>query len=78
MDFSFNEEQNILCNNIRKMMDKLATPEYVRRLDREQAYPAELYDAWVEMGLLRMPFPEAYGGLDGSVLDMVIIGEELA
>jgi len=78
MDFSFSDEQNILRESVRKMMDRLATPEYVRRLDREQAYPAELYDAWVEMGLFRMPFPEAYGGLGGSVLDMVIIAEELA
>ena len=30
------------------------------------------------MGLFKMPFPEAYGGLGGSVLDMVIIAEELA
>ena len=45
MDFNFSDEQNILRDSVRRMMDKLATPEYVRRLDREQAYPAELYDA---------------------------------
>ncbi|OGA18440.1 MAG: hypothetical protein A3G25_07700 [Betaproteobacteria bacterium RIFCSPLOWO2_12_FULL_63_13] len=78
MDFSFSEEQNILRDSVRRMMDKVATPEYVRRLDREQAYPTELYDAWVELGLLRLPFPETYDGLGGSVLDMVIIAEELA
>ena len=58
MDFSFSDEQNILRDSVRKLMDKLATPEYVRRLDREQAYPEELYDAWVEMGLL----PDAVSG----------------
>lgn len=78
MDFEFTQEQDMLRDSVRKMMDKLATPEYIRRLDREQAYPYDLYDAWVEMGLLRMPFPEAYGGLDGSVVDMVIIAEELS
>src|SRR3990172_9151306 len=62
----------------RRMMDKVATPPYIRRLDQEQAYPYELYDAWVEMGLLRMPFPEEYGGLGGNVIDMVIISEELS
>jgi len=56
----------------------LATPQYVRRLDIEAAYPYELYDAWTEMGLLRLPFPEAHGGLGGTLLDMVIIAEELA
>ena len=78
MDFEFTQEQDMLRDSVRKMMDRLATPEYIRRLDREQAYPYELYDAWVAMGLLRMPFPEAYGGLDGTAIDMVIIAEELS
>lgn len=78
MDFELSEEQRMLSDSIRRMMDRLATPEYVRRLDREAAYPYELYEAWIEMGLLRMPFPEEHGGLGGSVLDMAIIAEELA
>jgi alkylation response protein AidB-like acyl-CoA dehydrogenase len=78
VDFSFTEEQTILRDSIRKLMDRIATPEYVRRLDREQAYPYELYDAWVEAGLMRLPYPEEYGGLGGSVLDMVVLAEELS
>ncbi len=78
MDFGFTEEQNILRDSVRKLMDKHAPPDYVRRLDREQAYPDALYAAWIEAGLLRLPFPEEYGGLGGNVLDMVIVAEELA
>ncbi len=78
MDFSFSEEQNMLRDSVRKVMERIATPEYVRGLDRAQAYPYEVYDAWVELGLFRLPFPEEYGGLGGSVLDMVIIAEEIS
>ena len=39
MDFAFSDEQIILRDSVRKMMDRLATPDSVRRLDREQAYP---------------------------------------
>jgi alkylation response protein AidB-like acyl-CoA dehydrogenase len=78
VDFSFSEEQTILRDQVRKLMDRIATPEYVRRLDREQAYPYELYDAWVEAGMLRLPYPEEYGGLGGTVLDMVVLAEELS
>ena len=78
MNFSFTEEQDALRDMLQKLMAKHATPEYVNRLDREQAYPYELYDAWVEAGLLRLPFPEEYGGLGGNVIDMAIISEELA
>ena len=61
----------MLRDSVRKLMDKHATAGIHPALDREQAYPDELYDAWVEMGLLRMPFPEEYGGLGGSVIDLV-------
>jgi alkylation response protein AidB-like acyl-CoA dehydrogenase len=78
VDFEFSEEQRMLRESVRKMMAKVATPEYVRRLDREQAFPDELYEEWLKMGLFRMPFPEEYGGLGGSVIDLVIIAEELS
>ena len=42
MDFDFTDEQNMLRESVRRMMDKVATPPYIRRLDQEQAYPYEL------------------------------------
>src|SRR5262245_60672426 len=78
MDFSFTDEQSMLRDSVRKLMERVATADYVRRLDREQAYPYELYAAWAEAGLLRLPFPEQYGGLGGSVIDMAIVAEEIA
>jgi alkylation response protein AidB-like acyl-CoA dehydrogenase len=78
MDFSFSEEQKLLRDSVRKLMDRHAPSDYVARHDREQAYPYELYDAWVEAGLLGLPFPESVGGLGGSVIDMAIAAEEIA
>ncbi len=78
MDFSFTDEQNMLRDTVRKLMDRHATPDYIRRLEREQAYPYELYDEWIKAGLLAMPFPEAYGGLGGNVIDMAIVAEEIS
>ena len=78
MDFSFSEEQKLLRDSVRKLMDRHAPADYVARLDREQAYPYALYDAWVEAGLLGLPFPESAGGLGGSVVDMAIVAEEIS
>jgi alkylation response protein AidB-like acyl-CoA dehydrogenase len=78
VDFSFSEEQSLLRESVRKLMERIATPDYVRKLDREQGYPYELYAAWAEAGLFRLPFPESYGGLNGSVIDMVIVAEEIS
>ncbi len=78
MDCRFTEEQNLLRETVQKLMAKHAPPETMRRLDREKAYPYELYDAWVEAGLLRLPFAEAYGGLGGSTVDSCIVMEEIS
>jgi alkylation response protein AidB-like acyl-CoA dehydrogenase len=77
MDFSFTEQQNILRDSVRKMLDKIATPEYIRETDVNARYPYEVYDAFIEMGLISMVFPEEYGGLGGNVMDFTIISEEL-
>jgi alkylation response protein AidB-like acyl-CoA dehydrogenase len=78
MDFSFTEEQRLLRESVRKLMQKHAPPEYVRQHDRERTYPEELFQAFVEAGLLALPFPEDYGGAGGTLLDMAIVAEEIA
>jgi len=77
MDFEYSSEQKLLWESVHKLMQRVATPEYLRRLDRERLYPYELYDAWVEAGLFALPFAEEYGGAGGSVVDLAIVSEEL-
>lgn len=72
------EEQKMLRESARKLNDRFATIDYIRKLDRERLYPYELYDAWIEAGMLALPFPEEYGGLGKDVYDMAIIAEELS
>ena len=78
MDFSFTEEQNLLRESVRKLMQRHAPPEYVRKHDRERAYPEDLFQAFAAAGLLALPFPEEYGGAGGTLLDMTIVAEEIA
>jgi alkylation response protein AidB-like acyl-CoA dehydrogenase len=78
MDFGFTEEQRMLRESARKLLQKHAPPEYVRQHDRERTYPEELYQACAEAGLIGLPFPEEFGGSGGSLLDMTIVAEEIA
>jgi alkylation response protein AidB-like acyl-CoA dehydrogenase len=78
MDCNFTHEQIMLRETAHKLMQRVATPAYIRKLDRERLYPYELYEAWAEAGLFRLPFPEEYGGLGSNIVDMAIIAEELA
>jgi alkylation response protein AidB-like acyl-CoA dehydrogenase len=77
MDFEYSTEQKLLRDSVGKLMRRLATPENLRRLDRERLYPYEIYDAWVEAGLFALPFATEYGGLGGTVLDLAIVSEEI-
>jgi alkylation response protein AidB-like acyl-CoA dehydrogenase len=77
MDFEYTSEQKLLWESVRKLMQRVATPKYLRQLDKERRYPYELYGAWVEAGLCALPFAERYGGLGGNVLDLAIVSEEI-
>ena len=79
MDFGFTEEQRLLRDSVRKLLQKHATPDYVRRHDRERTYPEELFQAWAEAGLIGSAISGGqYGGSGGSLMDMVIVAEEIA
>ncbi|WP_018699788.1 acyl-CoA dehydrogenase family protein [Amorphus coralli] len=78
MDMGFSEEQRMLRDSVRKLMDRHAPPEMVARHDREGSYPFALHREWAEAGLFALPFTEADGGLGGSVIDLAIVGEEIA
>lgn len=78
MIVELSEDHRLLRDSLKKLLSKHASPEKVRQLDRDQAYPYELYDALVDAGFLCMPFPVEYGGLGGSVTDMAVTSHTLA
>jgi alkylation response protein AidB-like acyl-CoA dehydrogenase len=78
MTFALNGEQKMLRDSVRKLHQKHAPPSYIRGLERDTAYPYELYQAWVDAGLFGVAFPEQYGGSGGSVLDLAVVVHEIA
>jgi alkylation response protein AidB-like acyl-CoA dehydrogenase len=72
------EDQRMYRDSLQRVMAELATPEYLRRIDQEGLYPYEIYDAWTELGLFRVGFPEAYGGIGGDLSDLLLISQDLA
>lgn len=78
MDFALSPEQQAMRDSVRALMQRHAPPEVVRAADRTHTFPEALYAAWAEAGLFRLPFPESEGGLGGSVLDVVLVAEEVA
>ena len=75
---AISEDQHIYLDSLHRVMGKLSTEEYLQKIDREGLYPYEIYNAWVELGLFRIGFPEEYGGLGGDLKDLLMISQELA
>ena len=77
MDFAFTEEQVMLQDTVRKLSARIITPEYCRETIRNKAFPHKLYDALIEAGLMAIPYPEEFGGVGGSLVDVAIVMEEI-
>ena len=78
MDWLLSEDQRLLRDSVARLMERHAPPDQVRRWDNERTYPEALYQAWVDAGLLALPFPEDYGGLGAGVADLVVVALEIA
>jgi alkylation response protein AidB-like acyl-CoA dehydrogenase len=78
MSFGLTSEQKLLRDSVRKLHEKHAPRDYIRRLERADEYPYELYQAWVDAGLFGVAFPEKYGGSGGSVVDLALVVYEIA
>lgn len=78
MDFKFTDEQEMLRDSIRKYLKKECPKEYLREIDEAKRYPREVFEKMGELGWLALPFPEEYGGYDGTIIDQFLITEELA
>lgn len=78
MDFELNEERRMLVDTLRKFVSQECPSEYAREIDENETFPHELYRKMAELGFMSLPFPSKYGGLDGDIIDEVLIIEELS
>ena len=77
MDFSISEEQASILLSVDKMISKFLPPEEVRKRDRTYEPPDFLLKHYAELGLLGIPFPEKYGGLNEKWLTVTLVNERL-
>jgi alkylation response protein AidB-like acyl-CoA dehydrogenase len=76
MDFSLNEEQRMLRDEIIRFAKKELTPGALER-DEAHEFPKEQWLKCGEMGLQGLPVPEAYGGAGVDALTTAIALEAL-
>ena len=77
MDFELDEEQVMLKTSARDFLDKECPKKLVRAMmEDEKGYSPELWKKLADLGWLGLAFPEEYGGIGSSFLDLVVLLEE--
>ncbi|HEV7501448.1 MAG TPA: acyl-CoA dehydrogenase [Vicinamibacteria bacterium] len=77
MDFTLNEEQQLLKKTVREFAEAEIGP-HAREWDEKQEFPREVFTKLGELGLMGVVWPAEYGGSGMSTVDYAIVMEELA
>lgn len=77
MDFQLTEEHLLIKQTVRDFAGKEIAP-LAEEIDTTDQFPAKIFKRMGEMGLLGIPFAEAYGGGGGDYLSLLIALEEIA
>jgi len=78
MHFDFTEEQKLFRDASRKFLEAECPATFVRRMmDDEKAQDPVFWKKLTELGWTGMLIPEAYGGVEGTLTDMIVVAEEV-
>jgi len=78
MDFSFTEEQNLLRDSVRKLVEKdYSFSARSALLKSDLGFSRTTWKNYAALGWTALPFSEADGGLGGTAVDTMIVLEEL-
>jgi alkylation response protein AidB-like acyl-CoA dehydrogenase len=76
MDFNYSNEQLALQDTLRRFMDRDYGFERRRELARSAlGFSAAAWTQYADLGLLSLPFPAEFGGLDGNAVDVMLVME---
>jgi alkylation response protein AidB-like acyl-CoA dehydrogenase len=77
MEFDYSEEQSALQDTLQKFIARDYDFDKRRGFARsELGYSAQAWRQYAELGILALPFPEEYGGLNGNSVDTLVVMEQ--
>jgi len=78
MNFSFSEDQTLLRNSVRAVLDEHCKPAHVRAMmEDSRGYGEDLWSEMAKLGWLGLPFPEQHGGAGLGLVELGIVLEEM-
>jgi alkylation response protein AidB-like acyl-CoA dehydrogenase len=76
IDSLLSDENKMFREAVRKFAEEKIVP-HVKTWEKERKYPDEYYKYLADMGFMGLLVPEEYGGAGGSMIDLVILCEEM-
>ncbi|HET7815759.1 MAG TPA: acyl-CoA dehydrogenase family protein [Candidatus Baltobacteraceae bacterium] len=77
MNFDLTDEQKAIRDTVREFAQEQVAPR-AEAMDREEAFPYDLVTEMAKLGLMGLPFPEAYGGAGADTVSYALAVMELA
>jgi len=78
MDFDLSEEQELLQETVRQLLDNECPLTHVREIfDGNAGHDPQLWKSLLEMGLGGITIPEVHGGAGLELLDLALVAEAL-
>ena len=78
MNLDFTSEQEMLRKSVAEFLNKECPLEVVKDIeDSEKGFDPKIWKKMAELGWMELYYPEEYGGYGDSLLDIVIIMEEM-
>ena len=78
MDFRYTEEQLALQETLQRFIARDYGFEQRRAFAKaEPGFSGAAWTQYAELGLLALPFPEEYGGLNGGPVDVMVVMEQV-
>jgi alkylation response protein AidB-like acyl-CoA dehydrogenase len=78
MNFGFTEEQEMLRESARRLLEAECSTAFVRKMmEHETAHSAELWKRLADLGWLGLLIPHSFGGMGGSLVGATPVLEEM-
>ncbi len=78
LNFEFTDEQRLFRESMREFTEQRLPKEFCREIEAREEFPRDLWQILADQGLNGVGIPEERGGQGGTIIEQMIVAEELS